>query len=67
MEKYTVTVNYGEYAEGIFDTEALADSYRAKKILKDEPDTNESMAEEELLAYDAEGYYGTLTIRMGEG
>lgn len=67
MEKYTVTVNYGEYAEGIFDTEELADSYRAKRILNDEPEADESMTVEELLEFDADGYYGTLPIRMGEG
>ncbi len=64
MDKYTVTCNYDEYAEGLFETEALANAYRAKKILVDEPDAKEGMSVEELLEFDSEGYYRTLRITV---
>lgn len=61
-KKYTVTVNHGEYAIGIYDTEGDAEKYMAKRIKDDEPDVTDDMTTEEILEFDGDGYYRVLEI-----
>lgn len=64
MIKYTVTRNYGEGAEGLFETREQANKYRASQIRKDNPDIPKNLPLLDVIDYDAEGYYEVLEISI---
>ena len=59
--KYTVTINYDEYAVGIYMTEHEAERMVVEYIRGDEPDLAR-INDQELLDSN-EGYYRVLEIR----
>ena len=58
---WTISVNYNEYAVGIYETEQEAERMVVKYIRGDEPYSDES-SDQELLDSN-EGYYRVLEIR----
>lgn len=61
--KYTVSINYGEYCQGLFETEEQANAYRASRVRQDEPDAMSDMTDEEVLdEFDIDGYYRTMKV-----
>lgn len=65
--KYTVLANHGDYAEGIFDTEKEAESWRASLIRADEPGVSADMSDDFINEnFDFDGYYRVITISLEE-
>ena len=58
---WTISVNYNEYAVGIYATEHEAERIVVKYIRGDEPDLDESSDQELLDSND--GYYRVLEIK----
>ena len=58
---WTISVNYNEYAVGIYETEQEAERTVVKYIRGDEPDLDESSDQELLDSND--GYYRVLEIK----
>ena len=61
---WTISVNYNEYAVGIYATEQEAERIVVKYIRGDEPDLDESSDQELLDSND--GYYRVLEIKETE-
>lgn len=63
--KYTVSLNDGEFARGVFDTYEQAEAFRAKLISERYPDEVEpDMPQESILEIDADGYFTIMHILL---
>lgn len=62
-----MTVNYGEYAIGVYEKRETVEARIAKLIREEQPDVPEDISDELVREdYDADGYYHVLEIREDE-
>lgn len=61
MNRWTVLINYGEYACGLFETEEEAKKEIVRLMRSDEP-IYKNAPDDDVLKCDSEKYYDTLLI-----
>lgn len=63
--KYTVVVNYDEFARGIFDTFEEAEAFKVSLIKEKYPeDIKPNMSDEDILQIDSDGYFMILHVLL---
>lgn len=62
--KYTLLINHGEYAKGLYDTEQEVIVDIVSRIKADEPEVPEGMSDADVMDNFDDGYYRALEIKV---